>query len=231
MKRSRRLFKSWLLLAKYEKKPQFYILFQCTQPWINTTVLWEFMLCILVDMRWHFRENCCLFHQGTLFHMPWWWRLQFPQVTWCHVLQNSHGNLKPCNCRCSLKAYSHIECRNHAVPLQCRAAKGLECVLPTWFTQYGRVWFTLAMPCSDRAVLLKAIAQHGRRETAVLCCGLEKKAWSEHGMASVNQTRPYCVNRMGKTHSKPLAAQHGRGTAWARHGMCESAFTVAGTSV
>jgi hypothetical protein len=23
---------------------------------------------------------------------------------------------------------------------------------------------------------------------------------------------------MGKTHSKPLAARHGRGTAWARHG-------------
>jgi len=34
----------------------------------------------------------------------------------------------------------------------------------------------------------------------------------------VNQTRPHCVNQMGKTHSKPLAAWHGRGTAWARHG-------------
>jgi hypothetical protein len=30
---------------------------------------------------------------------------------------------------------------------------------------------------------------------------------------------------MGKTHSKPLAARHGRGTAWARHAMCESAFS------
>jgi hypothetical protein len=29
---------------------------------------------------------------------------------------------------------------------------------------------------------------------------------------------------MGKTHSKPLAARHGRGRAWARHAMCESAF-------
>ena len=36
-------------------------------------------------------------------------------------------------------------------------------------------------------------------------------------MVSVNQTRPHCVNQMGKTHSKPLAARHGRGTAWARH--------------
>ena len=41
----------------------------------------------------------------------------------------------------------------------------------------------MPMPCSDHAVLLKATAQHGRRETAVLCCGLEKNgmvgAW--HG--------------------------------------------------
>jgi len=29
----------------------------------------------------------------------------------------------------------------------------------------------------------------------------------------VNQTRPHCVNQMGKTHSKPLAARHGRGMA------------------
>jgi hypothetical protein len=47
-----------------------------------------------------------------------------------------------------------------------------------------------------------------------------------HGMASVNQTGPHCVNQMGKTHSKPLAAQHGRGMAWAWHAMCELAFTV-----
>jgi len=40
-------------------------------------------------------------------------------------------------------------------------------------------------------------------------------------MASVNQTRPHCVNQMGKTHSKPLAARHGGGTARARHVMCE----------
>jgi len=60
------------------------------------------------------------------------------------------------------------------------------------------------------------------------CCAvaLRRTAWSEHGMASVNQTRPHCVNQMGKTHSKPLAARHGRGTAWARHVMCESAFSV-----
>ena len=37
-------------------------------------------------------------------------------------------------------------CRAHAVPLPCQAAKGLEYVFPVWFTQCGRVWFTLAMP-------------------------------------------------------------------------------------
>ena len=51
-------------------------------------------------------------------------------------------------------------------------------------------------------------------------------AWMQHGygMASMNQTRPHCVNQMGKTLSKPLAPRHGRGMAWARHAMCESAF-------
>jgi len=34
----------------------------------------------------------------------------------------------------------------------------------------------------------------------------------------VNQTRPCCVNQMGKTHSKPLAARHDGGTAWVRRG-------------
>ena len=86
------------------------------------------------------------------------------------------------------------------------------------------------MPCSGHAVLLKATAQHGRLSTPVLYCGLEKngmvRAWHGHVMASVNQTRPHCLNQMGKTHSKPLAAWHGRGTAGARHAMCESALTL-----
>ena len=42
-------------------------------------------------------------------------------------------------------------CRVHVVLLPCRAAKGLECAFPIWFTQCGRVWFTLAMPWSCRA--------------------------------------------------------------------------------
>ena len=67
------------------------------------------------------------------------------------------------------------------------------------------------------------------------CCAvaLRRTAWSKHGMgvalachgmASVNQTWPHLVNQMGKTHSKPLTARHGRGTSWAWHAMCESAL-------
>ena len=67
------------------------------------------------------------------------------------------------------------------------------------------------------------------RAHAMLCRGLEKngmvREWHGRGMASVNQTRLHCVNQMGKTHSKPLAARHGRGTEWARHAMCESALS------
>jgi hypothetical protein len=43
-----------------------------------------------------------------------------------------------------------------------------------------------------------------------------------HGLCEsalcVNQTRPHCVNQMGKTQSTPLAERHGRGTAEERHG-------------
>jgi hypothetical protein len=42
-----------------------------------------------------------------------------------------------------------------------------------------------------------------------------------HGMCEsalcVNQTRPHCVNQMGKIQSKPLAERHGRG--WQGNGM------------
>ena len=60
------------------------------------------------------------------------------------------------------------------------------------------VKFTLAMPCPCHApaMLFFSRPQHS---TAV-------------------ERRPCCVNQIGKTHSKPLAARHGRGTSWARHG-------------
>jgi hypothetical protein len=80
------------------------------------------------------------------------------------------------------------------------------------------------MPCPNRA-------------HAVLCRGLEKslserQGWSTewarhgHGMANVNLTLPHCVNQMGKTQSKRLAARHVKGTVWTRHAMCELAFTM-----
>ena len=113
-------------------------------------------------------------------------------------------------------------CRAHALPLPCRAPKGLECVSPTWFTQCCRVWFTLEVPCPCHAPTMPFFSRP-RHSTAVsrrpFCVmDLRITAWSDHGMTSMNQTRLHCVNRMGKTHSKPLAARHGRGTAWARHG-------------
>jgi hypothetical protein len=81
-------------------------------------------------------------------------------------------------------------------------------------------------------VELRVVAGRSRtragRPQAVLCRGLEKNsmvgAGHGRGMASVNQTRPHYVNQMGKTHSKPSAARHGIGAAWARHAMCESAL-------
>jgi len=77
-------------------------------------------------------------------------------------------------------------CRVRAVPLPCRAAKGLEYFSHLIYTVRLCLIHTChAMPCSDHVVLLKATAQHGR---AVLCCGLEKNgvvgAW--HGKCESN---------------------------------------------
>ena len=108
-------------------------------------------------------------------------------------------------------------CLAHAIPLPCRAANGLECAFPIWFTQCGRVWLTLAMPRPCHALTMPFFSrpQHSTAVSHWPCCGLEKNgmagAWHGHGMTSVNQTWPHCVNEMGKTHSKPLVAQHGRG--------------------
>ena len=77
---------------------------------------------------------------------------------------------------------------------------------------------------SGRPMLIHTFHAH-----AALCRDLERSLSERHGhgmagarhgrgMTCVNQTRPHCVNQMGKTQSKPLAARHGRGTAWVRHG-------------
>jgi hypothetical protein len=62
----------------------------------------------------------------------------------------------------------------------------------------------------------------------LLCRGLEKngvvRARHGHGMASVNQTRQHCVNQMGKTHFKPLAAWHGRGMLYVNRPLSASLY-------
>ena len=70
----------------------------------------------------------------------------------------------------SLKTNSHIARRAHAVPLLCRATKGLEYIFPIWFTQCGRVWFTLAMPRPCHAVPWPWEEWHG-----------QSMAWARHG--------------------------------------------------
>ena len=117
-------------------------------------------------------------------------------------------------------------CRTHAVPLPWVAAKGLECVFPIWFTQCGRVWFTLTMQCHAPTMPFFSRPQDNTAVVRRPCCAvaLRRTGWSRHGTASVNQTRPHCANQTGKTHSKPSVARHGRGRTWARHAVCESAL-------
>ena len=126
--------------------------------------------------------------------------------------------------KCRFTHSMPFPCRAHAVPLPWRAAKGLECVFPIWFTQCGRVWFTFVMTCHAPTMPFFSRPQHGRLSTAVLCRGLENKgmvrAWRRRDMASVNQTRPHCVNQMGKTHSS--------GTAWQGNGMGAACYVWIG---
>ena len=116
----------------------------------------------------------------------------------------------------------------HAVPLRVYNVS-----FPFYLrTQCGLVWLAPAVPRPCHALTMPFFSRprHSMVVSRRPCCAvvLRRTAWSEHGMgmASVNQTRPHCVNQMGKTRSKPLAARHDRGTAWARHAMCESAFSV-----
>jgi hypothetical protein len=62
---------------------------------------------------------------------------------------------------------------------------------------------------------------------AALCRGLERSLSEQHGrgMACVNQTRPHCVNQIGKTQSKPLAERHGMCELVLRHYSCNDCPT------
>jgi hypothetical protein len=59
----------------------------------------------------------------------------------------------------------------HSMPCPCcslamRAAESLECVFPIWFTQCGRVWFTLSMPRPYHALTMPFFSRP-RHSTAV----------------------------------------------------------------
>ena len=41
-----------------------------------------------------------------------------------------------------------------SMPCPCHVTKGLECVFPVWFTQWGRVWFILSVPCPCHAATM-----------------------------------------------------------------------------
>ena len=118
-------------------------------------------------------------------------------------------------------------CRAHAVPLRVKKVS-----FP--FDLHSAFVSDSHLPCQANVMLRPCRSSQGH-STAQHSTSLDGRAvlwpWEErhekngmvgawhghgHGMASVNQTRPHCV--MGKTHSKPLAARHGRRTAWARHG-------------
>ena len=160
------------------------------------------MVCLWVTSSHCFEGLChCLQWQSSCTDYPWTWSWHDAKNP---TLQQSIGRFThsmPCPCCASV------------VPLTCRATKGLECVFPIWFTHCSHVWFTLARPCSCRPhAMLWPWPSYERHGQSV--------AWGqhEHGIASVNQTWLHCVNQMGKTHSKPLAAWHGRGTTLTQHG-------------
>jgi hypothetical protein len=107
----------------------------------------------------------------------------------------------------------------HTMPCPFRSAKCLDCVFPIWFTQWGRVWFTHAMPflCHStnmpfwkRPLKATAGSRQGRGRWM---------AWERHGMcelASAVQRR-----HVGDLPAFGVWQGRGRGTPWKRHGICE----------
>ena len=134
------------------------------------------------------------------------------------------------SCLHLLMADSHITCRAHAasMPFPCHAMPLRVKSVSFPFDLHSAALSDSYLPRRAHAMLWPCRSSQGHGTTrpsldgrAVLC-GLEKngmiREWHGRGVASMNQTRPHCVNQMGKTRSKPSAARHGRGTAWARHG-------------
>jgi len=164
------------------------------------------------------------------------------------------------------------------MPRPCRAAKGLECVFPIWFTQCGRVWFTLAMPRPCHPRPRRSSQGHGTawppRDALWANCqssassGYHAKFHEVIRRIPVSDAGGQCEikHRLSWTRKRVVAAHYGKDdllncwtsssdifgyyadiheghgtvgagqgrgiacvnwrTAWERHAMCESAFTV-----
>jgi len=139
--------------------------------------------------------------------------------------EEKHNNSTGCICKMSrmythcfgsIKADSHIACHAHAVRLPCLAAKGVECVFPIWFTQYGCVWFTCAVPCPCHALSMLFFSRP-RHSTAVerrpvgylpafgffrLPCGVPQRLLSEAYQSSSQRSIPMTVKSGSSTLQK-----------------------------
>ena len=126
-----------------------------------------------------------------------------------------HFPLNLCTGR-PIKADSHITCRAHTVPLPCRAAKGLECVFPIWFTQCGLVWFTLAMPCPCHPRQCHFSQGHGTawpsRESLWANCPCSASS-GHHAELQEVLSKAYQF-QMQVASVKPNTVYHGRGKEW-----------------
>jgi hypothetical protein len=107
----------------------------------------------------------------------------------------------------------------HSMPCPCRAAKGLECVFPIWFTQRGRVWFTLAMPRPCHHALTMPFLSRPRHITDVerrpvgylptfgffrLPHGVPRRLLSEAYQSSSQQSIPTTVKSGSSTLQKKM---------------------------
>jgi hypothetical protein len=149
----------------------------------------------------------------------------------------------------SLKANSHMSFRAPAILRQCRGLREIprgSRKYPTCYSHSLTDWYasnsnfrgtprgSRKKPNAGRSPICRlwtadANSHMSYHAHAALGRGLEKSLSERHGrdMECLNQTRPRCINQMGKTQSKPLAARYGRGMAWERHGICNLAFTEA----
>jgi hypothetical protein len=133
-----------------------------------------------------------------------------------------------------LKANSHITCRAHAVSLPYRAAMGLDCVFPIWFTQCSRVWFTChatTMPllkwplkAYDRPACVRFLPATTRSSTKVIrsipirqTVGLAARIFPSTARTFTKDTELSENGSDAAWHVWINTARRGRGTAWARH--------------